>query len=318
LGISSFPYSPLTEKQVLSRSGEIWMTVSPHREQIIGIACALAVVVLWSSFLVLSRYGATGILTPFDLAALRFGVSGIIMLPLLLRNGFRGLRFSQVVAITLSAGPAFALFAYGGFSLAPTAHGGVLITGMAPLFTTLLAVLMIKERLGPTRIISLLVILCGMGLMARESLTFTASDQIWGDILFLGASISWSAYTVFARAWRLTAIQATAIVATLSMIAYLPVYLLFLPSNLFIAPLGEVFLQGIFQGFLSVIVALLAFTRAVAALGPVVTIMMTSVVPGTAALAAIPLLHEPLSAMAGVGIIFVTSGMVGGVLSIRR
>lgn len=294
------------------------MTVSRHREQIIGIACALAVVVLWSGFLVLSRYGAAGILTPFDLAGLRFGVSGIIMLPLLIRSGFGGLRPGQVVAITLSAGPAFALFAYGGFSLAPTAHGGVLITGMAPLFTTLFAVWMIKERLGPTRIISLLVILCGMGLMARESLEFTASEQMWGDMLFLGASMSWSAYTVFVRAWRVTALQATAIVAPLSMIAYLPVYLLFLPSNLLIAPLGEVFLQGIFQGFLSVIVALLAFTRAVAALGPVVTIMMTSVVPGTAALAAIPLLHEPLSAIAGVGIIFVTFGMVGGVLSMRK
>ena len=294
------------------------MTDVARRETIIGIACALAVVVLWSGFLVLSRYGAAGTLTPFDLAGLRFGVSGMIMLPLLIRNGFGGLRPGQVVAITLSAGPGFALLAYAGFSLAPTAHGGVLITGMGPLFTTLFAVLMIKERLSPTRIISLLVILCGMGLMARESLGFTTSKQIWGDMLFLGASISWSAYTVFARAWRVTPIQATTIVATLSMFVYLPVFLLFLPSNLFIAPPGDVFLQGIFQGFLSVIVALLAFTRAVAALGPVVTAMMTSVVPGTAALAAIPLLHEPLSAMAGVGIIFVTLGMIGGVLSMRK
>ena len=48
------------------------MSVGSRREQIIGIACALAVVVLWSSFLVLSRYGAAGVLTPFDLTALRF------------------------------------------------------------------------------------------------------------------------------------------------------------------------------------------------------------------------------------------------------
>jgi drug/metabolite transporter (DMT)-like permease len=294
------------------------MGVSSRSELIIGIACALAVVVLWSSFLVLSRYGATGVLTPFDLAALRFGVAGIIMLPVLVRNGFGGLRPGQVAAITLSAGPAFALFAYGGFTLAPTAHGGVLITGMLPLFTTLFAVLMIKEKLGLTRIVSLLVILCGMGLMARESLAFTISDQVWGDMLFLGASISWSAYTVFARAWRVTPFQATAIVAVLSMIAYLPVYVVFLPSNLLIAPLGEVFLQGTFQGLLSVIVALLAYTRAVAALGPVVTTMMTAAVPGTAALVAVPLLHEPLSTIAGFGLIFVTFGMIGAVLSLRK
>jgi drug/metabolite transporter (DMT)-like permease len=294
------------------------MGVSSRRELIIGIGCAFAVVVLWSSFLVLSRYGATGVLTPFDLAALRFGVAGIIMLPVLVRNGFGGLRPGQVAAITLSAGPAFALFAYGGFTLAPTAHGGVLITGMLPLFTTLFAVLMIKEKVGPTRIVSLVVILFGMGLMARESLAFTISDQVWGDMLFLGASISWSAYTVFARAWYVTPLQATAIVAVLSMIAYLPVYLVFLPSNLLIAPLGEVILQGTFQGLLSVIVALLAYTRAVAALGPVVTTMMTAAVPGTAALVAVPLLHEPLSTIAGLGLILVTFGMIGAVLSLRK
>lgn len=294
------------------------MAIDSHREQIIGITCAIAVVVLWSSFLVLSRYGAAGVLTPFDLGALRFGVSGIIMIPVLIRNGFGGLKAGQVAAITLSAGPAFALCAYAGFSFAPTAHGGVLITGMLPLFTTLFAVLMIKEKVGPTRIVSLVVIFCGMGLMARESLAFTTSAQMWGDVLFLGASISWSAYTVFARAWRVTPFQATAIVAVLSMITYLPIYLVLLPANLLIAPLGEVFLQGVFQGFLSVIVALLAYTRAVTALGPVVTTMMTAAVPGTAALVAVPLLHEPLSAMAGLGLILVTFGMIGAVLSLRE
>jgi len=294
------------------------MTVSSRREKIIGMGCALVVVVLWSGFLVVSRHGAAGVLTPFDLAALRFGVSGIIMLPVLLRYGFGELKPIQVVAVTLTAGPAFALLAYGGFSMAPTAHGGVLITGMLPLFTSLFAVLMIKENLGSSRIISLVLILCGMGLMARESLAFTASEKIWGDMLFLGASISWSAYTVFVRAWRVTPFRATAIVAVLSMIGYIPVYTLFLPSKLMIAPLTEILLQGLFQGFLSIIVSVLAYTRAIAALGPVVTTMMTAAVPGTAALAAVPLLGEHLSTLAGVGIAFVTSGMVGAVLSIRK
>lgn len=66
------------------------MGVSSRSELIIGIGCALAVVVLWSSFLVLSRYVVSGLLTSFDLAALRFGVSGIIMLSVLLKFLFGG------------------------------------------------------------------------------------------------------------------------------------------------------------------------------------------------------------------------------------
>jgi drug/metabolite transporter (DMT)-like permease len=294
------------------------MTNGARREKIIGVVCGLIVVVIWSGFLVLSRHGATGILTPYDLTALRFGVAGLIMLPVLLRNGFGGLKPGQVVVITVTAGPCFALFAYGGFSLAPTAHGAVLIPGVLPLFTAVLAMLVIKETFGPSRKFSLALTLCGIGLMAKESLTFSSSAQGWGDVLFLGASMSWAIFSVFVRAWRIAPLQATAIVTVLSMVGYLPIYVLFLPANLLIAPVGEVFLQGIFQGFLSLIVAMLAFTRTVAALGPAVTTMITAAVPGAAALAAIPLLHEPVSATAGVGIIFVTLGMVGAVVSIRN
>jgi threonine/homoserine efflux transporter RhtA len=46
--------------------------------------------------------------------------------------------------------------------------------------------------------------------------------------------------------------------------------------------------------------------------------MMTAAVPGTAALVAVPLLHEPLSTIAGLGLIFVTFGMIGAVFSLRK
>lgn len=293
------------------------MTDDARREKIIGIVCALTVVVLWSGFLVISRYGAVRHLTPYDLAALRFGGSGLIMLPVLIRNGFGGLRPYQVAVITLTAGPCFALFAYGGFSLAPTAHGAVLLPGVMPLFTALLAWVIIKEPLGTSRKLSLVLVLFGIGLMAKESLSSSSSGQGWGDILFLCGSLSWAAFTVFVRAWQIKPFQATAIVAVLSMVGYLPVYALFLPANLLNAPWGEIIFQGIYQGFLSFVVALPLFIRAVAALGPAVTTMITAAVPGAAALAAVPLLGEPLSWTAGVGIIFVTLGMVGAVLSIR-
>ena len=46
-----------------------------------GYIAAGLVVVVWSFWLVISRLGATSTLTIYDLAAMRYGVSGLISLP---------------------------------------------------------------------------------------------------------------------------------------------------------------------------------------------------------------------------------------------
>ena len=99
------------------------------RERLIGLACGLVVVAVWSNFIVLSRLGATGALNAFDLAALRFGVSGAIMLPVLWRLGLGELGPGRVALITLTAGLLFALCAYTGFTLAPAQGWFVSSTG---------------------------------------------------------------------------------------------------------------------------------------------------------------------------------------------
>ena len=59
------------------------MTTTPpaHSDAVRGLLAALAVVVFWSGFNIVSRFGATASFTPFDIAALRYGVSGTIALP---------------------------------------------------------------------------------------------------------------------------------------------------------------------------------------------------------------------------------------------
>ena len=60
-------------------------TPPSNADAVRGLLAALAVVVFWSGFNIVSRFGATASFTPFDIAALRFGVSGAIALPLYLR-----------------------------------------------------------------------------------------------------------------------------------------------------------------------------------------------------------------------------------------
>ena len=50
-----------------------------------GLLAALVVVICWSGFNIVSRFGSTASFTPFDLAALRYGVSGALTLPFFLK-----------------------------------------------------------------------------------------------------------------------------------------------------------------------------------------------------------------------------------------
>ena len=105
------------------------------RERRIGLACGLLSVLLFSSFTLVSRLGLSSRLQLVDLAALRFGIGGSLLLPALLRADLRSVTWRQATALALFGGLGFALLAYTGFSLAPAAHGAVLLHGTLPLFT---------------------------------------------------------------------------------------------------------------------------------------------------------------------------------------
>jgi hypothetical protein len=43
-----------------------------------GLLAGLMVVLCWSGFNIVSRFGSKGVFTPFDLAAMRYGISGLL------------------------------------------------------------------------------------------------------------------------------------------------------------------------------------------------------------------------------------------------
>ncbi len=64
---------------------------------------ALAVVLFWSGFNIVSRLGATATFTPFDLAAIRFAVSGAIALPLFLDEQLGPTTIAGIVVVSVGA-----------------------------------------------------------------------------------------------------------------------------------------------------------------------------------------------------------------------
>ena len=281
----------------------------------IGIFYGFLVVFFFCSFTLVSRLGFSSSLTLPDLAALRFGIGGTLLLPVLLRHGLSGLRWRDAAALAFLGGLGFALFAYTGFSLAPAAHGAALVHGTQLLFTCILVGLTSRSWPAPRRAVGIAVIGAGILVLAYSSVSSASLRQLAGDGCLLLGSLCWSGYGFVARRLDVAPARAAAVVVVFSMGCFLPVYLVLPGKALFLVNTKELLIQGLFQGVLNGTVSIFVYTRAVAALGPTEMGFFTAAVPCVTTLAAIPLLAEFPSPVVLVGVGVVTLGMI---VALRR
>ena len=219
----------------------------------------------------------------------------------------------------------YGVLAYHGFLFAPAAHASVLLPGSLPLWTSLLAVLVLGERLTAARLTGLACIVAG-GLLVGGASLLHAFDggSVWkGDVLFMVAAFCWSVYSVLARRHRLDAVRATIAITVFAFFTYLPLYAMLaalhaIPSHLATAPMGAFLLQMLFQGCGSVVISGTTFTKMIQYFGPVRSTMFTAIVPGSSALGAAYFLGEPLSWNLWAGLAMVTLGILFGVRGVRE
>lgn len=279
-----------------------------------GFAAAAAVVVIWSGFNLVSRLGGRSPLTPYDMTAIRFVFSGIVCLPFVLAR-WRRLKWPRLAVLAAFGGLSYALFVYSGFALAPTAHAGILVNGGIPFATALIAWLVLGHRPGLRSEFALLVAGLGIVLIGLHSFgqfSGAPAHQWVGDVFFLLAALCYASFGLLLKHWHVSPLDATIGIAVISMVCYTPVYLLFLPKAITTVPLSFVLLQGAYQGILAASIAGLLFAYAIHNIGPQRATLMLALVPGISAVAAVPLLREPLDAVTIAGVVLVTVGAVLG------
>jgi drug/metabolite transporter (DMT)-like permease len=253
---------------------------------------------------------------PPDLVALRFTVAGIAMLPWLLRYGLGGLSWSRILTLSFLAGPCFALAAFYGFVSTPAAHGAALMPGTLPLWTVVLAAIVIGERINATKIAGVVLTIGGIAAISGPDFASANLRALAGDLLFPLASFAWAVYTVLARLWGVSPMRAAAIVFVFGAAMWLPIYLAVWGPRVLAAPPADLLIQGIYQGLISTIVSIVLYMRAVRALGAGPTTLVTAAVPGVVTLAAIPLLGESPTPLTILGIVLVSAGVVATVAGV--
>jgi drug/metabolite transporter (DMT)-like permease len=273
---------------------------------------AICVVFFWSGWIVISRLGVTGHLTVYDLVGLRHGIGAVVALPYIIwSRAWRGLTPLRTLLLTLTAGAPYALLSYSGFIYAPAAHGGVFLNGCLPIFTTLFAWIWLGQRSRFSQMVGLVIILAGVTLVGYEGFLSSGGSMTWiGDFLFLAAIALFALFMVANQVWSVNPGQVIFSITIVPAVVYVPLWLLWLDSNLTSAPASEIILQGAYQGLVPSVVGISCLNIAVRHIGSRATSALVSSVPVVAALAAIPVLNELPGLPAWIGMITVTFGIL--------
>ncbi len=292
------------------------MPLTSDRRLFMGLAFGLVTTLMWAGWSVVSRRAALGGMDAFDVTALRFIVAGLISLPILFRrrigrHGIGTLPWRAILLMFIGAGVPYCLVSLGGFAFAPAGHGALQVPATVMILTTAYAAVFLGERPRPRGLLGLAAVMAGVVAVGLSGLTGDLGPGAWrGHVLFFLAAICWATFTLAARVYRADALTATAAVAVVSALVYLPPYFAITGGRLWHQPVNELLLQGLYQGLIAGVLAIITFTKTIEALGAARASLFPTLVPVLANLLAVPVLGENLTPVTIAGMVLVTGGMV--------
>jgi drug/metabolite transporter (DMT)-like permease len=288
------------------------------RPALAGSLAALASVLIWSGWIVFTRHGVTTDMPPVTLGLLRYAIPALIMLPLLLRsmNAYRRAGWLKCAIMVFGSGAPFFLICSHAMTIAPAAHVGVMLPGVMPMFVALFAFLLFGERYSGARLAGYALVLAGVAALAGASLIEAGAGWRGHGLLLLSAA-SWACFTLAFKRSGLTAWQAAALINAVSVVIMVAIDAVQGGPRLWSVPWQTLITQGFAQGILSGLLALAAYSYAVAVLGASKASAFVSLTPALTAVIAAVTLGEWPDAVTVVAVLVVGGGvaLASGVVS---
>ena len=285
-----------------------------------GTLWAALTVTVWSAWPAFTRLAVTETVTTPDIVLLRFGIGGLILLPVLLRMAGSMPRHAwrEGLWFALLQGAPLAMLTTQGLALAPAGHL-TLSTGLMPLFTSLLCFYFLGEAISRLRKYGLALITLGALAIGGVSVASIHLDYWKGDILFVCAGMLGSTYLLRMRRSGLSAMQGAALLSVYSMLIYFPVFLLFFweSSKLTQIPVTDLLFQGFYQGVLMGALTMFSLGRSTMLLGAPAAAMSLALLPVASFLLAFFILGEVPSVFEILGAIAISLGAFLAALSAR-
>lgn len=294
----------------------VFRPLSVPRNAFCGFCWAGLCVLIFAGWFVVTRFSVTRELRVWDVAALRFGIGALILLPVLLRSAKRLSAKQWLEGLMYSClwGVPFVLAVAYGLQLTSAGRAASITPALMPVFAGVMAWAFLKEKPGRARCCGYLAIVVGLVSMVAGGASAYGDANPVGILALVAAAAMWALYTVLFRRSALSPVQAAALICFWSAVLFLPAYIFGGLSRLALASASEIGLQAFYQGALMSGVAIVAFNRSVALLGPSAATAIIALIPAVAALVAIPVLGELPSLGEGIAL----SAVIGGVLLAAR
>jgi drug/metabolite transporter (DMT)-like permease len=229
-----------------------------NNKKFLGILYGLGAASIWGGMYVVSKVVLETI-PPFTLVSLRLLLGVLTLAIIVAGRGFPNISRRQIVQV-LGVG-----FVGYGISLSlqflgtklSTAANGSLVTSATPAFVLLFAWLLLTEKITVHRLIALLLATLGVIAVINPRSAQLNPDLFLGNLLLLGAAITWALYSVLVR--KVTQNTNVLLFSLVAFIGGLPVSIPAGAWELSTARIGEISL-GIVGGvlFLGVICTALA------------------------------------------------------------
>jgi drug/metabolite transporter (DMT)-like permease len=287
-----------------------------NRRLAAGLAVGLLAASIGALYTVFARWGIGHGLQSPDLTVLRFGVAGVITLPVLLLAWRRHratftTRWRVWAMVALLAGTPFGLLMFGALQWAPPAHAAVFPFAAMSVMGLVLGASVAGEALSARKVAGIGVVLAGLVLLSGvEASSFTARALL-GDAMFIAAGTLWAGFGIVLRKHKLDPLLATAVVSFSALVTYVPVYLAFTGGARLVAAAPAVlWIEVLVQGVIAGAGTLFTYAKMVSLLGPSRAAVFPALAPGLAALMAWPVLgHVPTVAEAA-GLFVAMAGLL--------
>jgi drug/metabolite transporter (DMT)-like permease len=260
-----------------------------------GLAAMAVTVAVWAGFALSIRGIGASSLTTTDAALIRF-VTPLLLLSPWIPGTLRRLRAERPIVLAglcVGAGLPFFLVASAGGRLTSAGLVGLVIPGTVPIFVTLLAYKIWNSRISRPQVAALAGILAGVALAGGRPAGA-------GTLVLILAGSLWAVYTM---SLRVTVLDPVGTVIALCLPSALLSALLIgtgaADSHLVTgtAGTGDVLLYLVAQGVGVGVLAALCYPIAIRRLGSRTAASLGALSPVVTAVAAVPLLGEPLTAI---------------------
>lgn len=281
-----------------------------------GLAVGLVAAGIGALYTVFARWGIVRGMDATDMTFLRFGVAGLVTLPVLALALWRDAacllaRWRVWGAVFLLAGPLFGLLMFTALKWAPPSHAAVFpftamsVTGM------LMSAWFLGERITLRKGFGLVIVVCGLLVLSGLEMSSLTRQSLAGDALFIAAGTLWAGFGITMRKHRLDPLLATAVISFLALLSYIPAYLVVVGSTRLLATPGSVLLvEALVQGLIAGAGTLYTYSKMVSLLGPGRAAVFPALAPGMAALLAWPVLGHVPTVAETTGLVIAVVGLL--------